>query len=174
MTAATMPLLAPAYPEIFLAIASMAMLMLGVFRGDGSSRLVAWASVLVLAVTIVLVVMQPAATAVTFGGLFISDAFGRFEFLARHGALGRDLVRVASAHDLRFRVYAAAPWPQGSARVFESAQDLAGSFDEVRRRGVWWELGRRHELPAELDFVCSPELGAEASRLFAALLPLNA
>lgn len=78
MTAATMPLLAPAYPEIFLAIASMAMLMLGVFRGDGSSRLVAWLSVLVLVVTIVLVVMQPAATAVTFGGLFISDAFGRF------------------------------------------------------------------------------------------------
>ena len=76
--AATMPLLAPAYPELFLAVAAMALLMLGVFRGDGSSRLVSWLGVLVLAVTILLVAMQPAATAITFGGLFVSDAFGRF------------------------------------------------------------------------------------------------
>ena len=110
--------------------------------------------------------------AVRLGWDAAADAFGRFEFLARHGPLGRELVRLAAGHDMRFRVFAAAPWPRGSTRVFESGTDLAGSFDEVRRRGVWWELGRRHEIPGELDFVCSPALAAEAAELFAALLPL--
>ncbi len=101
-----------------------------------------------------------------------ADAFGRFEFLARHGELGRDLARVAADHALAFRVFAAAPWPAGSALVFESSSDLGRSFDEVRRRGVWWEIGRRHAVPEELDFVCSPELGREAAEILAYLLPL--
>lgn len=78
MTASTVPDLAPAYPELWLAAAAMALLMLGVFRGDGSTRLVAWLSVAVLAVAAALVALQPPATVTTFGGLFISDAFGRF------------------------------------------------------------------------------------------------
>ena len=71
-----------------------------------------------------------------------------------------------------FRVFASAPWPQGSSCVFSSAEDLGGSFDEVARRGVWWELGRRHALPDELSFVASPELGREAAAVFEALLPV--
>lgn len=74
----TLPALAPAYPELWLALSAMALLMLGVFKGDGSTRLVAWLSVAALAVTVLLVVMQPAATEITFGGLFIADGFGRF------------------------------------------------------------------------------------------------
>ena len=62
--------------------------------------------------------------------------------------------------------------PSGSRCVFESADDLAGSFDEVARRGVWWELGRRFELPGERDVVCSPALGREALRVLGALLPI--
>lgn len=100
-----------------------------------------------------------------------ADAFGRFEFLCRHGGLGPELARVAQRHDLDLRVYAAAPWPAGSEEVFRSRDDLAGSFAEVRRRGVWWELGRVHALPAALDHVCSPALGREVGELFAALLP---
>src|SRR6185295_2346167 len=66
-----------------------------------------------------------------------ADAFGRFEFLCRHAEPGRDLVRIAAAEDLKFRVFDSAPWPRGSELVFESSHDLAHSFDEVRRRGVW-------------------------------------
>lgn len=101
-----------------------------------------------------------------------ADAFGRFEFLGRHGGLGDELRRVAADRDLAFRVFASAPWPRGSARVFESATDLRGSFDEVRRRGIWWELGRSHELPEALSHVSSPALGAETARLFLNLLPI--
>jgi NADH-quinone oxidoreductase subunit N len=74
----TLPALAPAYPELWLALSAMALLMLGVFKGDGSTRLVAWLGVAALAVTVLLVAMQPAATETTFGGLFIADGFGRF------------------------------------------------------------------------------------------------
>jgi hypothetical protein len=56
--------------------------------------------------------------------------------------------------------------------VFAAAADVAGSFDEVTRRGVWWEVGRRHELPAELDRVCSAGWGREVARVFSELLPL--
>ena len=99
-----------------------------------------------------------------------ADAFGRFEFLSRHGEIGKELARTARQSDLVFRVFASAPWPQGSTCVFRSDSDLPGSFDEVARRGVWWELGRRHELPDELEFVASPELGREAEAVLGALL----
>ena len=42
------PDLMPALPEIVLAGAAMALLLLGVFRGEGSSRLVSWLSVAAL------------------------------------------------------------------------------------------------------------------------------
>lgn len=73
-----LPALAPAYPELWLALSAMALLMLGVFRGDGATRLVSWLSVAVLAVTVLLIVLQPAASVATFGGLFVADGFGRF------------------------------------------------------------------------------------------------
>lgn len=101
-----------------------------------------------------------------------APSFGRFEFLCRHGQLGPLLGELAEHEQLEFRVYAAADWPAGSRQVFASREDLDGSFDEVRRHGVWWELGRRHELPADLDHVCSPALGQEAAELFQSLLPL--
>ena len=101
-----------------------------------------------------------------------ADSFGRFEFLARHGELGHDLAGIAQEHDLRFRVYAAAPWPQGSRRIFESTSDWLGAFDEVRRRGVWFEIGVRYDLPACLEVVTSPEIGRITARVFKGLLPL--
>jgi hypothetical protein len=101
-----------------------------------------------------------------------ADAFGRFEFLARHGAIGRELKALAAENDLAFRVYARAEWPRGSARVFESPTDLHGSFDQLRQSGMWWEIGRRYDVPAELDFVCSPALGEAAAEVLGALLRL--
>jgi NADH-quinone oxidoreductase subunit N len=78
VTASTLPALAPAYPEIWLALAAMALLMLGVFKGDGSTRLVSWLAVLVLAVAVGLICVQPSASVTTFGNMFIADGFGRF------------------------------------------------------------------------------------------------
>jgi hypothetical protein len=110
--------------------------------------------------------------AVRLGWDTTSDAFGRFEFLSRHGDLGRELIEVANGQSLAFRVFATAPWPQGSMLVYTSEGKLAESFDEVRRHGVWWEVGRRHVLPDALDHVCSPELGREAAEVLGALLPI--
>ena len=101
-----------------------------------------------------------------------ADSFGRFEFFCRHGGLGPDMAEAAAAHGLSFRVYAAERWPEGSRLVFESPSDWMGAFAEVRRRGVWFELGERHELPASMDAVTTPSLGAAAERVFVALLPL--
>ena len=98
--------------------------------------------------------------------------FGRFEFLCRLGHLDELLRAVVAKLDLRIRVFAAAPWPDGSTCVFESDSDLAGSFEEVRRRGVWWEVGRRYEWPGDRDCITSPALGEEAARVLAGLLPV--
>jgi hypothetical protein len=97
--------------------------------------------------------------------------FGRFEFLCRHGGLGAALAEVARERGLAFRVYAAAPWPEGSRRVFESASDWVESFAEVRRRGVWWELGVRHDLPEVQERLAGTWLVDEAARVFTSLLP---
>jgi len=109
--------------------------------------------------------------AVRLGWDTSADAFGRFEFLARHGALGPMLRRAAEEAGLAYRAYATAPWPVGSRRIFESPDDYHGSFDAVRRAGVWWELGRRWDLPQALPLVASPSFLDEARRVVEALLP---
>ena len=102
-----------------------------------------------------------------------ADSFGRFEFLARHAHLGDAMAALAGEEGFLFRVYAAAPWPEGSRQVFASPSDWRGAFDEVRRRGVWFELGVRLELPEQLERVTSAALGSEAARVFRALRPLH-
>jgi hypothetical protein len=110
--------------------------------------------------------------ALRFGWATGADAFGRFEFLCRHSGLRSDLTERAHTAGLRFRVYAAEPWPEGSRLVFESPDDLRGSLDQVRRNGVWWELGRRFDFPEARELLCSAAFGDEAARVFAELLPL--
>jgi hypothetical protein len=101
-----------------------------------------------------------------------ADAFGRFEFLALYGPLKATLAEFALENGLFFRVYAGAEWPIGSRLVFSSPSDIVGSFAEVARHGVWWEVGRRHELPVSLEHVTSESLGTEAAALFARMLPV--
>jgi NADH-quinone oxidoreductase subunit N len=72
------PDLLPALPEIFLVCAAMALLMVGAFRGEGSTRLVSWLTVAVLIVTIVLVVNTGTERRVAMHGLFITDGFAVF------------------------------------------------------------------------------------------------
>jgi NADH-quinone oxidoreductase subunit N len=68
-----------ALPEIFLAVAGLALLMLGVFvRGNPTER-IAWLSVLALIVTGVLLLWAPSAgTQTAFQGLYVVDQFARF------------------------------------------------------------------------------------------------
>ena len=101
-----------------------------------------------------------------------ASAFGRFEFLSRHGGVGAEMGELAERYDLHFRVYAAAEWPEGSRLVYESPTDWSGAFDEVSRRGVWFELGQRRELPGDRAWACSSRLGRDASAIFRGLLPL--
>jgi NADH-quinone oxidoreductase subunit N len=70
--------LAPVLPEIVLAVGAMALLMLGAYRGQGTTRTVTTLAVLLLVVVGVLVYAQPAGKHVTFGGSFIVDDFARF------------------------------------------------------------------------------------------------
>ncbi len=99
-------------------------------------------------------------------------AFGRFEFLCRLGGLDRSLRQIAVEHGLHFRVYASEKWPVGSKLVFESQTDVARTFPEVHRRGVWWEIGRRYDLPVCRDIVTTPLLGREAAEVLSAVLPV--
>ena len=73
-----MPPLMPAAPEIFLAIASMVLLMLGVFRGDKAARTVSWFAVLILLVCGVILTSVQDGRMVTFGGQFVVDDFAHF------------------------------------------------------------------------------------------------
>ena len=86
MIKAEVPNLMPALPEIFLVVAAMALLMLGVFQketeGAGGARLGRLSVRLgagVLAVTLALVVAFSASGRVlSFGGMFVADNFGAF------------------------------------------------------------------------------------------------
>ncbi|MFB3149277.1 MAG: NADH-quinone oxidoreductase subunit N, partial [Alphaproteobacteria bacterium] len=70
--------LQPALPEVFLALSTMALLMLGVFRGDGHTRILSRFAVLVLGLTLLLVLDDIGGTQRAFGGIFIVDAFAQY------------------------------------------------------------------------------------------------
>ena len=103
-----------------------------------------------------------------------ADAFGRFEFRCRIGGLGTVLEETAAASQLTFRVYAAAAWPEGSRLVFETSSDWDSAFTEVSRRGVWWELGRRWDLPEAFELVTTPDWSGVVGDVFEALASVYA
>jgi len=72
------PDLLPALPEIFLVSSAMALLMLGAFRGEDSTRLVSWLAVAVLVVTVCLVISVGSERRVALNGMFITDGFAAF------------------------------------------------------------------------------------------------
>jgi NADH-quinone oxidoreductase subunit N len=78
MPLAAAPDFLPALPEIALAIAAMLLLLVGVFRGEGSTRLVSWLAVLVLVGILVLAARLGLDRHVAFYGMFVTDAFGLF------------------------------------------------------------------------------------------------
>src|ERR1700755_752290 len=70
--------LLPALPELVLAVCAMVLLMIGAWRGEGTTALVTTLAVVLLVVTGVLEWMLPAGKLVSFGGSFIVDGFARF------------------------------------------------------------------------------------------------
>ena len=82
---------AVAAPEIFLAIASMVLLMIGVFRGNGSTGLLSWLAVLAFAITLVIILQAPDGAQVGFAGMYMADDFTAF---------AKALVLIASAAGL--------------------------------------------------------------------------
>jgi NADH-quinone oxidoreductase subunit N len=67
-----------ALPEIVLALGAMVLLMLGAYRGQGTTALVTGLAVCLLVAVGVLELMLPSGKLVTFGGSFIVDDFARF------------------------------------------------------------------------------------------------
>ena len=68
-----------AMPEIFLAVAGMILLMLGVFAKQRGTTLVNWVAVAVLVLAGVAIVSQSGqGTMTTFGGMFVTDDFAAF------------------------------------------------------------------------------------------------
>ena len=67
----------PALPEIFLAVAAMALLLLGVFRQRNSADSVAMLAMAALAVTALMVIFAGSGRDLAFGGAFVVDSFAR-------------------------------------------------------------------------------------------------
>ena len=72
------PDLSPALPEMVLAAAAMALLLVGVFRGEGSTRLVSWLAVVALIAILALAFAGGSERRVGFYGMFVTDAFAVF------------------------------------------------------------------------------------------------
>jgi NADH-quinone oxidoreductase subunit N len=70
--------LATALPEIFLVIAALVLLMVGVFRATSPTRLVLIGSVVALAITLILVWVGPSGRETAFSDLFVRDSFADF------------------------------------------------------------------------------------------------
>jgi NADH-quinone oxidoreductase subunit N len=73
-----LPDLSPALPELLLACGAMALLLLGVFRGEGSTRLVSWLAVALLLAVLVVSGLFEGEHRVSFYGMFVTDAFAVF------------------------------------------------------------------------------------------------
>jgi NADH-quinone oxidoreductase subunit N len=78
MDAAQLSTLVPLLPEFVLGIGAMALLMLGAFGGEGTTRTVDVASIALIVIAGGVLVVLPAGKLTTFGGSFIVDDFARF------------------------------------------------------------------------------------------------
>jgi len=64
-------------PELILAVGALALLMIGVFSGERSGRMVSVLAMIVLAAAALWLFFVP-SEGVAYGGVFLSDGFGRF------------------------------------------------------------------------------------------------
>jgi len=67
-----------ALPELFLAGASLALLMIGVFIGNRSTTILTWVTSLLMIIALIMVIILDGETRETFSGLFVIDTFSSF------------------------------------------------------------------------------------------------
>jgi NADH-quinone oxidoreductase subunit N len=96
----------PALPEIVLAVGAMALLMVGAFRGEGSTSTLSGLSVMLLIVAGVLILLMSGERTVAFGGSFVVDPFSKFlKLLVLVGSIGAILLSVDFRRDLQRRKF---------------------------------------------------------------------
>jgi NADH-quinone oxidoreductase subunit N len=83
--------LAPAYPEVLMALGVLVLLVVGVVLNKERSVLITWLAVGLLVATGLVVLLQP-VDGVVFNGLFIADSFGRFMKMLVLGGAGLSLI----------------------------------------------------------------------------------
>lgn len=77
-----------AFPEIFLAIAAMALLIFGVYRGDKSLPMLTWGALIAFAIAAIGITQQPEGRYLAFSGSFVVDAYAKFMKLMIYAASG--------------------------------------------------------------------------------------
>jgi NADH-quinone oxidoreductase subunit N len=98
-TLAAVPALAPAWPELLLALGALSFVLIGAIKGDQSSRLINGGTIMLIALAGLFVLLQPAGRQITFHDSFVIDGFARFMKLA---ALAASAISLAmSEHYLR-------------------------------------------------------------------------
>jgi NADH-quinone oxidoreductase subunit N len=86
---------APIVPELVLLGGALALLMLGVFRGDKIVDAIDILAMIILVGAALMVLLQPAERIEAFGGSFVIDGYGRFfKFLTLVGAAAALLMSV--------------------------------------------------------------------------------
>jgi NADH-quinone oxidoreductase subunit N len=94
------PSLLPVLPEVVLALGTMALLMLGVFRSEQPGGNLTWVSVALIVVVALIVALLPSERLVTFGGSFVLDGFARFMKLLALTGSAASLVMLSSYLDV--------------------------------------------------------------------------
>src|SRR5246127_4240216 len=98
--------LLPVMPELVLAAGAMVLLMIGAYRGQGTTALVTTLAIVLLILTGALEWMLPAGKLITFGGSFIVDDFARFlKILALIGSVATLVLSAEYLADASRRIF---------------------------------------------------------------------
>jgi len=73
-----LPEIAPALPEIILAVAAMALLLFGAINGERSTRAASWLGIAILILVLVVTLLGGNQQRLAFYGMFITDGFALF------------------------------------------------------------------------------------------------
>src|SRR6201985_2390806 len=98
--------LLPVLPGLVLAVGAMVLLMIGAYRGQGTTKLVTTLAIILLVVTGVLELWLPAGKLTTFAGSFIVDDFARFlKILALIGSVATLILSTEFLADPSRRIF---------------------------------------------------------------------
>jgi NADH-quinone oxidoreductase subunit N len=78
MNAVALPAFAPALPEILLAAGALVLVLIGAAKGDRATPAIQVGALVLIVLVAFVVLVQPSAKVVTFGGSFVVDRFARF------------------------------------------------------------------------------------------------